>query len=201
MVESERRARRRAQKVAAYVDFLDASLVDGFLAKFERERLGEMADDLRLDADRLEHIHEAYFIALAVTAWADQEITFDEEAQLTMIAIALGIPTTRAIDLVFQARNIEPPLLLSGLGLTARDRITFADPLGTAAETWCERVASVGLSPTPDSALARYVVTSDPNLAGHTPLWEAGAMVVAEWAFEAAVTDLESRKRLRDRVL
>lgn len=50
MVESERRERRRAQKVAAYVDFLDASLVDGFLAKFERERLGEMAAKLRLDA-------------------------------------------------------------------------------------------------------------------------------------------------------
>lgn len=90
---------------------------------------------------------------------------------------------------------------MSGLGLTARDRIYFAGPLGTAAAAWCERAASVGLTATPDSALARYVVTSDPNMDEHTPLWEAGAMVVAEWAFEAAVTDLETRKMLRDRVL
>lgn len=142
-------------------------------------------------ATRLDHVHRGYFIALAVTAWADKQITFDEEAQLTMVAVALSIPIPEAIDLVVTARDIEPPLLVSGLGLTPRDRIAFADPLGTDAASWCARASTAGLTPTQDVHSARYIVTSDPNSGEHDALWEAGSMVIAEWAFDAAVQRLE----------
>jgi DNA polymerase III subunit epsilon len=192
---------RLAERVAAYVDYLDATLVDGFIAAFERDRLAALAADLGLSADRLEHVHRGYFIALSVGAWADQVITFDEEAQLTMAAAALSIPTAEAIELVITARDIEPPLVLSGLGLTSRDRIAFADPLGTAVEQWHHRSRSAGLSPTFDARGARYVVTGDPNDREHEVLWHAGSMVVAEWAFDSAIESLEEQRRRRGLVL
>lgn len=64
-----------SKRVAAYVDHLDAALVDGFVASFERSKLAAVAAELNLSADRLDHIHRGYFIALAVTAWADKQIT------------------------------------------------------------------------------------------------------------------------------
>lgn len=190
-----------SKRVAAYVDHLDAALVDGFLASFEREKLAAVAAELGLRASRLDHIHRGYFIALAVTAWADKQITFDEEAQLTMVAVALSIPIPEAIDLVITARDIDPPLIVSGLGLTPRDRIAFADPLGTDAARWGERTSSAGLTPTPDVLSARYVVTSDPNASEHQDLWEAGSMVIAEWAFDAAIDRLEEQRRQRGLIL
>lgn len=190
-----------SKRVAAYVDNLDAALVDGFLASFERNKLAAVATSLGLSPDRLDHIHRGYFIALAVTAWADKEITFDEEAQLTMVAVALSIPIPEAIELVMTARDIEPPLIVSGLGLTPRDRIAFADPLGTDTRRWSERATAAGLTPTPDLQLARYVVTSDPNSDHHDGLWEAGSMVIAEWAFDAAVERLEEQRRQRGLIL
>jgi DNA polymerase-3 subunit epsilon len=190
-----------SKRVAAYVDHLDAALVDGYLASFERNKLAAVAAQLGLSATRLDHVHRGYFIALAVTAWADMQITFDEEAQLTMVAVALSIPIPEAIELVVTARDIEPPLLVSGLGLTPRDRIAFADPLGTDAVRWCERASAAGLTPTPDVQSARYIVTSDPNAGKHDVLWEAGSMVIAEWAFDVAVERLEEQRRQRGLVL
>jgi DNA polymerase-3 subunit epsilon len=175
--------------------------VDGFLASFERNKLAAVATELGLPPSRLDHIHRGYFVALAVTAWADKQITFDEEAQLTMVAVALSIPIPEAIDLVITARDIEPPLLVSGLGLTPRDRIAFADPLGTDAVRWCERASAVGLTPTPDVHSARYIVTCDPNAKEHNRLWEVGSMVIAEWAFDTAVERLEEQRRQRGLVL
>lgn len=189
------------RSVEAYVDYLDAALVDGFIASFERDRLAEFARATGLSSERLAHIHRGYFIAMAVTAWADAEITFDEEAQLTMIASALSIPIPEAVDMVVLARDIEPPLIVSGLGLTSRDRIAFADPLGTGIPDWHARAQAVGLVPTHDVLAARFVVTADPNDACHEDTWRAGAMVVAEWAFDSAIEMLEQQRRQRGLVL
>ncbi|MDR7251298.1 hypothetical protein J2X46_000270 [Nocardioides sp. BE266] len=190
-----------SMRVAAYVDHLDAALVDGFVASFERSKLAAVATELNLPADRLDHIHRGYFVALAVTAWADKQITFDEEAQLTMVAAALAIPMPEAIELVLTARDIEPPLLVAGLGLTPRDRIGFADPLGTEVPAWHQRATGAGLTPTEELSSARYVVTSDPNSDEHHHLWEAGSMVIAEWAFDAAIEQLEEQRRQRGLIL
>src|SRR3954447_10058098 len=180
-------------RVSGYVDHLDAALVDGFLAGYERRTLEAVAAELKLPSERFDHIHRGYFVALAVTAWEDGVVTFEEQALLTMVAAALGIPFDQALELAVTARDIEPPLLVSRLGLTARDRIAFADPLGCAIDQWHVRVRAVGLTATDDTGGARYVVTGDPNHGELNALWSAGAMVIAEWAFESGLAELEEQ--------
>jgi DNA polymerase-3 subunit epsilon len=187
--------------VEAYVDVLDAALVDGYLAGYERDQLATLAAEMRLTVSQLDQIHRGYFAALCTAAWADGDITFDEQAQLTMIAAALTIPTKEAVATLVKAETSPTPIMLSRIQLAPRDRVTFVEPLGTSAPEWGRRVSSVGLIVVDDVASARYVVTADPDDKALTPSWTVGAVVVTEWAFDAAVEQFEMQRSRRGLIL
>jgi len=188
-------------EVEAYVDVLDAALVDGYLAGYERDQLATLAAEMRLTVSQLDQIHRGYFAALCTAAWADGEITFGEQAQLTMIAAALTIPAQEAVATLAAAQTSPAPIVLCGIQLAPRDRVAFVEPLGTSVPEWGERASSAGLTVSADVSAVRYVVTADPDDEALVQSWAVGAVVVTEWAFEAAVEQLEMQRRRRGLVL
>jgi len=188
-------------KIESYIDVLDAALIDGYLAGYERDQLTALAAEMRLSVAQLDQVHRGYFAALCTAAWADGEITFDEQAQLTMIAVALTIPAQEALATLDTAQTTPAPVVVGGIQLAPRDRVAFVEPLGTSVPEWSRRASSAGLTVVDDASAARYVVTADPDDEALTPSWKVGAVVVTEWAFDAAVERLEVQRRRRSLIL
>ncbi len=180
----------------AYADVLDAVLIDGHLAQREVQHLTVLARSLDIPQPQIDQLHRGYFAALATAAWADGTVTVDEQMQLTMIAVGLGISMSDAGRLLAEAESSPTSLSIGVLHLSPRDRVALIHPIDDRGHL-VDRATAAGLVVVDDQKSARYVVTSDPDEAGVTAAHEAGVPVVTDWAFLDALERLEEQRRRR----
>ena len=78
-------------RVEAYLEILEAALLDRYLSEYEGEALAQMATLLGLDVTGLQTLHRDYLGGLAAVAWADGVVTDAERADLDLVATLLGL--------------------------------------------------------------------------------------------------------------
>jgi NAD-dependent DNA ligase len=91
--------------VDAYLDLLDRVLEDRRTTPDEAQSLFSLACELGLAAPDVQHAHEQYLCALIGVALRDGVLTQFEREDLLDVATLLGIPQTRYIQLLDEARN------------------------------------------------------------------------------------------------
>lgn len=189
--------------VESYVDVLERALLDGFLSAHEKQDLLGVAEALGLHRDQLDKVHRLYLSALACAAWADGVVTMEEQLQLSQVAAALGIPQAVAKQILVDAQGERAAFTVPTLHLAAGDRIVFTGELGTPREDWIARIEVLGLESGGVTKSTRAVVAADPDsLSGKAAKARTlGIPIVAEFAFEAIIAQMEARRAARSHAL
>jgi DNA polymerase-3 subunit epsilon len=94
--------------VEAYLEILEAALLDRYLAEYEEQALAEMASMLGLAPESLRDLHRDYLKQLAVVALADGVVSAVERADLEQVACLLGLTPTD-VEAALEAAAAESP--------------------------------------------------------------------------------------------
>jgi DNA polymerase-3 subunit epsilon len=78
-------------RVEAYLEILEAALLDRYLSAYEEQALAQMATLLGLQVEKLHDLHRDYLQGLAVVALEDGVVTDAEQADLDLVADLLGL--------------------------------------------------------------------------------------------------------------
>ena len=96
----------------AYLDALDGVLEDRIIDEDEKKELQELATKAAFSEEELSSLHQVYFVAIYTEYLRDEQITEDEERDLSRIAQLLGIEDWHSLP------NIESKLMPRAEDLT-----------------------------------------------------------------------------------
>jgi DNA polymerase-3 subunit epsilon len=175
-----------------YLSVLDRALLDRHLSETEQAELADVAGSLGLGRADVEQLHRHYLAALARRAWADEVVTAEEEADLRLVAVLVGLDEADAGHALSVARAAEVVAVreeqaTADLRLNAGDLVVFTGQMSLPREVWEERAVEAGLAVHGVvTKKTRLVVAADPDsLSGKAKKAEKyGIPIVGEAAFE-----------------
>ncbi|NUT50453.1 MAG: hypothetical protein HOV94_24570 [Saccharothrix sp.] len=172
-----------------YLAVLDGALLDRHLSDTEQDELIGVAAALGLDRADVTRLHRRYLVALARRAWADEVVTEEEEHDLRLVAVLLGLDADEAGHALSTARAEEPAAGApewGGFRLDLGDQVVFTGQMSLPREVWEERATDAGLAVRDTvTKKTRLLVAADPDsLSGKAKkAGRYGIPVVAEDAF------------------
>ncbi|TQM83734.1 DNA polymerase-3 subunit epsilon [Saccharothrix saharensis] len=183
-----------------YLSVLDGALLDRHLSATEQAELVSVAGSLGLGRADVERLHGQYLVALARRAWADEVVTREEQADLRLVAVLLGLSEAEADEALATARDAQRPHAdadWGGFRLGAGDAVVFTGQMSLPRETWEARAVAAGLTVRDQvTKKTRLVVAADPDsLSGKAKKANGyGIPIVAEDAFERLLDAVRVRE-------
>lgn len=152
---------------AAYMLVLERALLDHQISTTEGHQLVETARDAGLSVERAQELHYRYIDELATQAWADGELTSQEQDALRGVASALRISDSELAEIV--GMRASEPVDPAGqhIGeektfLQVGDRVVFTGETTTRSrDDWVAVCARVGLSVGGVTKKTRVVIADD----------------------------------------
>ncbi|MEU4743060.1 exonuclease domain-containing protein [Actinosynnema sp. NPDC023658] len=172
-----------------YLSVLDGALLDRHLSAAEQAELVGVAGVLGLGRADVERLHRHYLVALARRAWSDDVVTAEEEADLRLVSVLLGLAEPDADHALSAARaegTVPGEREWDDFRLVAGDAVVFTGQMGLPREVWEDRAAGAGLAVHGAvTKKTRLVVAADPDsLSGKAKkAGRYGIPIVTEEAF------------------
>ena len=192
--------RAASPEVDSFLATLELALLDGVLARHERDQLVQVAEQSGLGRDQVLSLHEHYLGAMAETALADGVVTEEEHTQMRDVAAMLGLSDADvAAALEHAAREMAAQgsgdaaaapsrrtgLAHAGIALRPGARVVVTGAMKRERSEW-ERIARThGLVPGGVTKTIAVVVATDPDsLSGKAAKARSnGIPIVTEAAF------------------
>ena len=183
-------------QVDAYLAVLDMAMLDGHLSFHEENQLVEAACAYSLSRPQVLAIHADFLTAIAAIALSDGILAPEERSQLDRAAACLGL-ATRDVDDALEAvanGNTTGDLVITGIHLTAGDRVAFTGEMTLERSVWEARARAAGLQPAGLAKSTKVLVAADPDsLSGKAAKARSyGIPIVDEAALEKLIRALES---------
>lgn len=174
----------------SYRRLLNAALADDELTDTEIQQLLKRAEELGMNrAEALEE-HELYVRQLAVEAWADGEVTSDEQETLRSVATALGVDQLLVYNLLTESLAGGPR---ERIVLKPGDRVAFTGATELPREAWEARAVGAGLNVGGVTQKSVLLMAANPDSrsgkAQRAIKWDVP--VVSEMAFARLIRELE----------
>lgn len=152
---------RRDDLVEAYLDVLEAALLDRYLSVHEEAELIELASVLGLSRHELDEIHGTYLRDMAAVALADGVVTQEERSDLQMVAALLGFSHADVDDALDAADS--PIRGVNGFSLSAGDCVTLTGAMEHPRADIEARLRSRGIDCAGLTRRTKVLVAADPD--------------------------------------
>jgi DNA polymerase-3 subunit epsilon len=144
----------------AYLDLLEAALLDRYLSEHEEQALADMATRLGVERSTLTTLHREYLHGMAAVALADGILTSEERAELDQVAHLLGLSPA----------DVDEALVAPGdaktrgeFRLHVGDHICLTGQMSRPREDLTEDAERIGLIAGSLTKHTRLLVAADPD--------------------------------------
>lgn len=150
-----------------YLMLLDRAMLDRHLSHTEQQELVDLAAGLGIDRKRCMELHTYYLEQLIASAWADEVITPDEQAELFLVASVLGVPG-RIVESGLAGKPTTAEVIPAGAtysySVTAGDVIVLTGTMTRPREEFAIALQSLGYA-VGDNVTKKtsLVVAADPD--------------------------------------
>ncbi len=146
-----------------YLALLDRVLLDRYMSATETDDLIRFAAELNLSSTAVRRLHRAYFDGLVSAAWADDQLTAAEWADIQTIGGLLEIDA-QTIAGAASRPDAAAPTLTTGFRLSPSDTVVITGETRRDRAAWFAILSERGLIPK-DSMVkkAKVLVAADPD--------------------------------------
>ncbi len=146
-----------------YLALLDRVLLDRYMSATETDDLIRFAAELNLSSSAVRRLHRAYFDGLVSAAWADDQLTAAEWADVQKIGGLLEIDA-ETIAGAASKPDAAAPTLTTGFRLSPGDTVVITGETRRDRAAWFAILTERGLFPK-DSMVkkAKVLVAADPD--------------------------------------